>query len=261
MLEEIRRQMLLLKTMGWKTTGARGIGTRAVAGVVALGLMAAVAAQAQSSSTDTTTTTETATTRTTTLSKIGPKAPVTYDNRYELYGGLNFMNFQAGQNLPKRMNMGGGELMGTYWFMRNLGVAADYRFDAGTTPVTPNPFVNNRPLVYMHTGMLGVQYRGPRNQYVAVDYHALFGVGVGVFDYSLKDLPPYTGPLSPRGQVGLYTNRVKPMAALGGSLDFNRTKNWAVRISPDLILEHFGTETREFVSVSAGVVYRFHKKQ
>ena len=50
------------------------------------------------------------------------------------------------------------------------------------------------------------------------------------------------------------------MAALGGSLDINRSKHWAVRVSPDLILEHFGSETREFVAVSGGVLYRFGKK-
>jgi hypothetical protein len=256
MLEEIRRQMLRLKMMGWKTTGARLTGKRALAGVVMLGLTATVAVQAQVSNDTTSTSTETATTRTTTLSKIGPQAPVTYDNRYEIYGGLNFMNFQAGQNLPKRMNLGGGELLGTYWVMKHLGVAADYRIDAGTTPVLPNLFVNNRPLVYMNIGMLGVQYRGPKNQFVAVNYHAYGGVAAGTFSYSLKDVP-----LNRRNVIGLYGDSIKPMVALGGSIDFNRTKNWAVRVSPDLILEHFGSETREFVSVSGGVVYRFHKKQ
>jgi len=38
-------------------------------------------------------------------SKIATAAPVTYDNKYELYGSINFMNFMAGQNLPKRMNL------------------------------------------------------------------------------------------------------------------------------------------------------------
>ena len=46
--------------------------------------------------------------------KIGAAPPVTYDNKYELYGGLNFMNFKAGENLPKRMNLGGAEISGTY---------------------------------------------------------------------------------------------------------------------------------------------------
>ena len=45
--------------------------------------------------------------------KLAAAPPVTYANRYEIYGGLNFMNFQAGQNLPTRMNLGGGELLGT----------------------------------------------------------------------------------------------------------------------------------------------------
>jgi hypothetical protein len=268
MLEEMRREMLRLKMMawktaGWKTTGARGIGTRAVTGVMAIGLLVSGAAQvqAQASTSDTTTSAQPAQTTPIYGSKIGPAAPVTYANRYEIYGGLNFMNFQAGQALPTRMNMGGGELLGTYWlpfdvpFLRNLGVGADYRVEAGTTPVFANPYVNNRPLVYMHIAMLGAQYRGPKNQYVAVNYHGYAGVGVGIFDYSLKDVPTEF-----RSTIGLYTNRTKPIAALGASLDFNRSKNLAIRLSPDLILEHFGTETREFFAISGGVVYRFGKK-
>lgn len=253
----MRRQMLRLKTMVWKVAAARRSAGRAVAGVLAFSLLAAVA-QAQSSTSNDTT--DTTTPRPLTSSKIGPAAPVTYGNRYELYGGLNFMNFQAGQRLPTRMNLGGGELLGTYWLNQRLGIAADYRFDAGTTPVLANPFIKNRPLVYMHIGMLGAQYRGPKNQYVALNYHAYVGVGDGIFDYSLKDLPTSTAPPDPRAQTGLYTNRTKPIAALGGSLDFNRSKRWAIRLSPDLILEHFGTETREFVGVSGGVVYRFGNK-
>src|SRR5258708_34821112 len=102
----------------------------------------------------------------------------------------------------------------------------------------------------MNMGLAGAQYRGPKNQYVALNYHGYFGVSHGTFDYSLKNLLP--GGYS---QTGLYTNRTKPMAALGGSIDFNVRKNWAIRLSPDLILEHFGTETREFFWISGGVVY------
>ena len=42
--------------------------------------------------------------------RAGVPPPVTYDNKYELYGGLNYMNFKAGENLPKRMNLGGAEI-------------------------------------------------------------------------------------------------------------------------------------------------------
>ena len=193
--------------------------------------------------------------------KLGPGAPVTYANRYELYGGLNFMNFQAGQDLPKRMNLGGAEIEGTYWLTGKWGLAAEYRGEAGTTPVFSNPYVISRPVVYMNMGMLGAQYRGPKNQFAALDFHAYGGLSHGVFDEGTKGAGPVAGPQAENAvAVGLYSNRTSPMFALGGSLDLNRSKNWAIRVSPDLILEHFGTETREFFAISGGVVYRIGKK-
>ena len=224
-------------------------------GLVGLGLSLASHAQAApaqaSSSSQAQSPTQTEPEHTTlTTGKLAAAAPVTYDNRYELYGGINLQNFQAGQNLPKRMNFGGIELQGTYWITRKLGVAGEFRGEAGTTPVFPNPYTV-RPLVVLYTGMGGVQYRGPRNQRFAVDYHAFAGASHGDFTET---------PLPPGETVGLYTNRTAPMFALGGSLDFNRSKNLAIRLSPDLILEHFGTETREFFSISGGIVYRLGKR-
>ena len=187
--------------------------------------------------------------------KLGPAAPVSYDNRYEIYGGINFMNFQAGQTLPKRMNFAGGEVMGTYWLTKKIGLGLDYRGEAGTTPVLPNAFVNNRPLVYMNMLMAGGQYRGPKNRYAAIDFHAFGGASDGIFTYSTAHVPANS-----YNTLGLYTNRTKPIGAVGGSIDFNRSKNFAVRLQPDLILEHFGTETREFFAISGGIVYRIGKR-
>ncbi len=91
-----------------------------------------------------------------------------------------------------------------------------------------------------------------------MNFHGYAGVSHGTFDYSLKNL---VVPVARRmRRPGLYTNRTKPIAALGASIDFNLSKRMAIRLSPDLILEHFGTETREFVAVSGGVIYRFGKK-
>lgn len=247
--------MLRLKTNGAvNEAGARRTGNRAVAGILAVGLLMAGAAQGRAQGTLASPTTQTTTPVAT--SKIGPAAPVTYDNKYEIYAALNFQNFMGGQNLPKRMNLGGGEFLGTYWLTKKVGLAGDYRIDAGTTPVFANAYVNNRPLVYMNTFMAGAQYRGPKNQYIAINYHGYAGVSHGTFTYSTKDVPPIYLPT-----VGLYTNRTKPFAAAGGSIDFNWSKNWAVRFSPDLILEHYGTEWREFVGVSGGVIYRIGKKK
>ncbi len=182
--------------------------------------------------------------------KFGPAAPVSYDNKYEVYGGINYMDFQAGQNLPKRMNFAGAEASVTYFLSPRLGVTGDYRFEGGTTPVFPSPGSANpsRQLVFLNAGMGGVTFRGPKNHYAAIDYHALVGVANGMFN----------GPTI--YDVGLYTNRTKPIGAFGGSLDYNRSKNVAFRLSPDLIIEHFGTEYREFFSISAGVIYRFGQR-
>ena len=197
--------------------------------------------------------------------KIGPAAPVTYDNKYEVYGGLNFMNFKAGEDLPKRMNLGGGEFEGTWWLTPRRGVAAEYRGEAGTTQVQPNAEINgiHRPVVYMNMGLGGVEYRWLKNQHAALNLHAYGGLAHGVFDAGTQGAGPGNvfNATENAKLVGLYSNENAGLAALGASVDFNRSKNWAIRLSPDLILEHFGAEEREFFAISGGVVYRFPLKK
>jgi hypothetical protein len=196
--------------------------------------------------------------------KLGPAAPVTYDNKYEVYGGLNYMNFKAGENLPKRMNLGGAEVEGTWWVTPKWGASAEYRGEAGTTQVFPiaGAFGIHRPLVYMNMGLFGVQYRGPKNEHAALNYHAYGGVASGIFDGGTQGAGTQPGASAASNAVivGLYADHTAPIFALGGSADFNRSKNWAVRLSPDLILERFGNETREFFAISGGIVYRFPVK-
>ncbi len=187
-----------------------------------------------------------------------PPAPVTYTEKYEVYGGINFLNGQAGQNLPKRYNMGGGEVMGTYWLTPKFGAAADVRYTAGTTPVLPaaqatNPKIQTRPLVSQLITMGGLQYHYAGNQHVGVNFHALAGATHGTFDHSNPGLTAENF----FGSSGLYTNRTSFMGVAGGSLDFNRSARFAIRLSPEIVFEHFGTELREFVYVSGGVIYRF----
>src|SRR5665213_1965147 len=148
MQEKMLGKKMQREKSGLKMAGTWKRGTRALSGMLLTAMFGAGAAamgQAQG--------------------KLAAAPPVTYNNRYEVYGGLNFMNFQAGQNLSTRMNMAGGEILGTYWLTKRVGLAADYRVEAGTTPVfpsapiPPNPNYINRPLVYMNMGMLGAQLR------------------------------------------------------------------------------------------------------
>jgi hypothetical protein len=206
-----------------------------------------------------------------TAAALQPYLGPTYDNRWEVYGGLNFMNGQAGQNLPKRFNMGGAEAMGTYWlgngksgFLSKLGVAADGRFAAGTQPVISTSY--NRVVVMEGVFMGGLQYRGPKNRYAAMDFHVLGGGAYGIFDYAVNHYPggsPVTAcaanQVGAQGTLGLYCNHVAPYGAVGTSIDFNQSAKLAVRLQPDLTFERFGTETREFFAISLGVIYRIGK--
>jgi hypothetical protein len=192
---------------------------------------------------------------------IATAAPVTYDNTYEVFGGLSYMRFKAGPYLVQGMNMGGGELMGTYWLHNGagryiapnrLGFDADYRFEAGTTPVAVNAYNLNRTLVYQNILMGGVSLRGPRNQFFATNLHVLAGRSWANFSHG-------TLPAAPPQAVGLYTDRSAFISAIGMSLDINQSKHWAVRLSPDLMLSRFGTYTLTDIAIGGGVLYRFGK--
>ena len=202
----------------------------------------------------------------------GPK----YTNRFEIYGGLLLMNGQAGQILAKRYNMGGGEGMFTYWLgtphsdsfiKRHLGLVADYRFGAGTTPVVTIDNIN-RVLVMQHIGSGGFQIRWLKNRYVALDLHGLAGTTYGIFNHATQEYTPGTVGYCPaaaqpgqQANLNLYCNGFAPWGAAGGSIDFNESGKLAIRLSPDMTFEHFGTETREFFGISMGAMYRFGKNQ
>jgi hypothetical protein len=190
-----------------------------------------------------------------------PPAPVTYTEKYEVYGGINFMNGQAGQNLPKRYNMAGGEVMGTYWLTPKWGAAADIRWDGGTTPVLPAaqstfPRVQTRPFVSQMMYMGGLQYHWGGNQLIGVNLHALGGAASGTFDHSNPGLPSTTF----YNATGLYSNRTAGVGVAGVSFDFNRSSRLAIRISPEIVFEHYGNELREYVYVSGGIIYRFGRR-
>jgi hypothetical protein len=200
---------------------------------------------------------------------LAENAVTKYDNRYEIYGGLAYANGQAGQDLTQHYNMGGGELMGTYWFgpvlripNNHLGVVADFRFGAGTTPVLPTgaQFGLNRVTVRQYIFGGGLQYRWIKDRYAAVDFHAIAGGAYGDFDSAIDGYPAGQQQAPNAAYVGLYDNHFAPWAAAGGSIDFNYSPKVAVRLQPDITFEHFGTSTREFFGISMGLVYRLGKR-
>src|SRR5271154_4813021 len=91
-----------------RSAKARKMG--AVLGVLAAGFLMAGSAGARAHGTVAPTTRPLQTPIPIAASKISLAAPVTYDIKVDFYGAFNFMIFMAGQNLPKRMNMGVAEV-------------------------------------------------------------------------------------------------------------------------------------------------------
>ncbi len=180
--------------------------------------------------------------------------PVTYRNMFEAYGGLNLMTFTAG-DLPHRANLGGVEMLGTWWATHHIGVGVDARAEAGTTKATSN--LTYFPLVEQFMLLGGAQWRGPHNAHVSLNYHGYAGGSDGFFNRSLHGANPVT--------YGLFPNQIAPVVATGISLDWNRSEKWAIRLTPDCYFTHFSTPTsgaewEETFGIGLGVVYRFHDK-
>lgn len=194
-------------------------------------------------------------------SVFAPAAPATYTEKFEIYGGLLFMNGMAGEHLTERYNMGGGEGMLTWYVTPKWGAVGDFRWAGGTTPMLATgqaAGVQTRPFVSQTIGMGGVQYRWLHNRHAALQLHALGGVSHGTFSHSLH-VAPVSG-IDTLTATGLYSDRSTGMGVVGASIDVNKSARWAVRLQPEMLFEHFGTNTREFFSISGGVLYRFGKR-
>ena len=75
---------------------------------------------------------------------LGPGKGPSYENRWDAYGGLAFANGQAGQNLPKRFNMGGGEGQFTWW-IPVISITVSGSPPTSATARAPRPSCRTRP--------------------------------------------------------------------------------------------------------------------
>jgi len=178
--------------------------------------------------------------------------PLDYRNRYDIYGGLASSHFNAGPALIPGANLGGFDVQGTMWFSTRLGATANVRGYYGTTGVVPNPYGIRGPFIMEHLFLGGASIRGPKNEHAALTFHALVGGSYGIFDSAIDQ--GLTGP-----NLGLFSNGVALAAALGGSLDLNRSPRFSVRLSPDYLLTRFGGVSQNEFAISLGVLYRFNK--
>ena len=136
-----------------------------------------------------------------TVAALAPTAGPTYDNKWDFYGGLSFMNGQPDRTCPSATTWAAARYMGTYWLgnpksdsyiMKHLGVISRLphrrRHYASSQP---NQYYLNRVLIRQQIMVQAVSSTGadPRTATPPVDYHALVGGTYGVFDTAVKGYP------------------------------------------------------------------------
>jgi hypothetical protein len=188
-----------------------------------------------------------------------PLADVHYDYHWELYGGPAYSHFDAGPNLLQGANLGGFDVRAVREFSTRWGIGVNGRGYLGTSGVVPNcgdctgtgPNAGpiKGPFVSEYMFLAGPEVRALSNQHASMMLHAFVGGAYGDFTSALGGLPP--------GNFGLFANQMTFGAAIGGSIDLNRSPRWAFRIAPDATLTDFGGNglVQQF-AISVGVVYR-----
>ncbi len=185
-------------------------------------------------------------------------AGVSYNNRYEVYGGVAYSHFDAGPSLLQGANLGGFDVQGARFFTHKWAAVANLRGYLGTSGVAPNPYGIKGPFVSEYMALAGPQYRLASNQHASVSIHALFG---GAYGYFSRDLQDQAGHSVNPAQVGFFSDQFSFGSAIGGSIDLNRSPRLAFRISPDATLTDFSSagkgDFKEQFGISVGLVYRF----
>lgn len=179
-----------------------------------------------------------------------PLAGVRYDYPWEIYGGVAYSHFDAGPNVLQGANLGGFDARAIRELSKKWGVGVNVRGYYGTSGVACCNTENIKgPFVSEHMFLAGPEYRVMSNEHAAMMFHAFVGGAYGDFQRALDGLPPQ--------DFGFFSNQMAFGAAIGGSIDLNRSPRLVFRIAPDATLTDFGSNglVQQF-AISVGLVYR-----
>lgn len=180
-----------------------------------------------------------------------PLAGVKYNFPWEIYGGIGYAATNAGPHALQQALLGGFDARAVREFSQHWGLGANVRGYFGTSGVATTSTVPiHGPFVAEYFVLGGPEYRALSNEHAAMMLHAFVGGVYGDFEHDIHS--PYTP-----ADVGFFSNQMTLGAALGGSIDLNRSPRLVFRIAPDALLSDFGSNgIAEHMSLSVGVVYR-----
>lgn len=178
----------------------------------------------------------------------------TYTHRWEVYTGGQYMRFRPGPDLHNS-GMGGWTLGATRYFSPRWGIATDARGNFGNNSLgatNGGGFNTYNAKFDVFSFTMGPQYRFYGSPKLSVSAALQVGDVYGYFDKN-------TGPFAPK-LVGLY-----PASNVGGAiasvnLDYNLSPALAVRIAPNVLIDHFAGNTDHNQGFLVGIVYRLGRQ-
>jgi hypothetical protein len=187
--------------------------------------------------------------------QVQATAPVTtfpqYQQRWDIYGGYSYAHFNPGPGRGvQAINLSGWNGDATAWFKQLFGLEFSVRGYYGTIIVPQNAYNITKSNMSEHLFMVGPNFRFIRHENYAVGFHALLGAANGSFDQGFK------GSGIQPNQVGIYNNKVAFGGAFGTWADYNLNPKWSVRVTADWQPTHYGFQTQNEFSGTAGIVYK-----
>jgi hypothetical protein len=178
----------------------------------------------------------------------------TYTHRWEVYTGGEYMRFRPGPDIHNS-GMGGWILGATRYFNPRFGITADTRGLYGNNSLGAvqgggNNTYNAKFSVFPFT--IGPQYRFYGSPKFSVSGALQIGDIYGYFDQN-------TGPFPPQS-VGFYPASNVGAAIASIHLDYNLSPGLAIRLSPHMLLDHFGGDINHNQGLMVGMVYRFGRQ-
>jgi hypothetical protein len=177
----------------------------------------------------------------------------TYTHRWEVYSGGEYMRFRPGPHIHNS-GMGGWTLGFTRYFNPRLAITADAQgyYGDNSLGATGGAFhtFNSKFDVFPFT--IGPEYRFYGTARLSVSGAVQAGIIYGFFDKNTNGIPPELVGFYPASVVGAAKARV--------DLDYNLSPALAVRISPFVLLDHFGGNYDHNQGFMLGVVYRLGRQ-
>jgi hypothetical protein len=172
----------------------------------------------------------------------------TYGHKYEVSAGGTYMRFRPGPNLHNA-GMGGWVLGFTDYLTPRFGIVGDVRGYYGSSSISVNnPYNIHNASFSVFTFMAGPQYRFYGQQHFSISGALQAGAVYGYFDADTNGFAPQL--------VGLYPAGITPGGMASLHLDYNLSPALAIRISPHVLFDEFGSSLDHNQGVLFGLVYR-----